>query len=57
MNKPDILYHASGNNNLVQLDPRTDEERLAHYGAPLLFATPHKPLAAMFLAPKLKILR
>jgi hypothetical protein len=52
MNKPDILYHASENNHLIQLDPRTDEERLAHYGTSLLFATPYKPMAAMFLAPK-----
>jgi len=49
MNKPAILYHASKNNDLVQLDPRTEGEKFADY--PLLFATPYKPLAAMFLAP------
>ena len=51
MKKPDILYHASENNDLIQLNPHTDEERLSHYGK-LLFATPYRSLAAMFLAPK-----
>lgn len=50
MDKPAVLYHASKNNNLVQLDPRTEGEKFADH--PLLFATPYKALAAMFLAPK-----
>ena len=35
----------------MQLDPHTNEKHLSHYGK-LLFATPYKSMAAMFLAPK-----
>lgn len=55
MKKPDVLYHASVNNDIAVLDPKTSEERLSHYGN-LLFATPYKALAAMFLAPKTQAL-
>lgn len=51
MTKPDTLYHASTNREIQLLEPREDGARFPGEG-PLVFATPYKHVAAMFLPPK-----
>jgi hypothetical protein len=51
MSKPRVLYHASANKNLEELQPNNDYPRFEGEG-PLVFATQHLAAAAMFLAPK-----
>ncbi len=48
---PLVLYHASNDPNFSQLEPREESSRFSNEG-PLVFATPDKAVAAMFLAPK-----
>lgn len=51
MQKPDILYHASADTNITEFEPRNQTPR--YEGEPnLIFATPHKQVAAMFLVPR-----
>jgi len=51
MKKPPVLYHSSANPDIDVFEPRNDTPRHPTEG-PLVFATPHKAVAAMFLAPK-----
>lgn len=51
MNRPIILYHASTSANIELFEPREESPRYPGEG-PLVFATPDKRVAAMFLAPK-----
>lgn len=48
MIKPSILYHASPNKNINIFEPRNEHVRDIDEG-PVVFATPHKDLAACFL--------
>lgn len=45
------LYHASANPDITEFEPREESSRYPGEG-PLVFATPDKRVAAMFLAPK-----
>lgn len=51
MRKPDILYHASHNTDIDELEPRNHSPRFEGE-QDLVFATEHIALAAMFLSPK-----
>lgn len=48
--KPSILYHASANTNIEEFEPRNRKVRDVKEG-PIIFATPDKTYASMFLAP------
>lgn len=50
MQKPAHLFHASTNTEITVLEPRNEYPRYSGE-TPLVFATPHKALAAMFLCP------
>jgi hypothetical protein len=51
MKKPEKLYHASHDTNIVEFEPRNESPRYIGE-VDLVFATPHPGIAAMFLAPK-----
>jgi hypothetical protein len=51
MSQPDILYHASPSTDVTILEPRSEYPRYPGE-ANLVFATPLKELAAMFLVPR-----
>jgi hypothetical protein len=51
MNKPDVLYHASHNKDILEFKPKNESPR--YEGEPnAVFATPYIEVAAMFLVPK-----
>lgn len=50
MVKPKFLYHASSNRNVEILEPRAESIRDPNEG-PVVFATPNKTYASMFLVP------
>ena len=51
MDKPKRLYHASHDVTIEVLQPHNKSPRYSGE-VDLVFATPHEPLAAMFLAPR-----
>lgn len=51
MDKPQKLYHASQDVNIVEFEPRNESPRYSNE-VNLVFATPHEALAAMFLSPR-----
>ena len=51
MQKPEFLYHASFDTNILEFEPRNDSPRYSGE-VNLIFATPHLGVAAMFLVPK-----
>lgn len=51
MNRPAQLFHASPLTEITEFEPRNEYPRYPNE-ANLVFATPHKELAAMFLSPR-----
>ena len=51
MNKPEFLYHASSDPDILEFQPQNESPRY-NGDVNLVFATPHPGIAAMFLAPK-----
>lgn len=49
--KPKVLYHASPNRKIDKFQPRSERPR-SNKKEDLVFATPYKAVAAMFLAPR-----
>jgi len=51
MDKPEIMYHASPDKDISEFEPRNESPRYVGEEH-LVFATPYKEVAAMFLVPK-----
>lgn len=51
MQKPELLYHASPEKDVTEFEPRNETPRFKGEEN-LVFATPYKEVAAMFLTPK-----
>jgi len=51
MDKPEFMYHASSELDVQEFEPRNDYPRYKGEDN-LVFATPYKEVAAMFLVPK-----
>ena len=51
MDKPEFMYHASSELDVQEFEPRNDYPRYKGEEN-LVFATPYKEVAAMFLVPK-----
>lgn len=48
MDKPGFLYHGSSSRNITLFEPRAESVRDPHEG-PVIFATPDKTIATMFI--------
>ena len=51
MKKPEVMYHASSESDIAEFEPRNESPRYVGEEN-LVFATPYKEVAAMFLVPR-----